>query len=166
MSVSVSCLVSNVTPHSVDLLVQPGLLVSLNQCFCFHKMQANGSSSAYMFQVWDHCQGFEVAASCCPESQSEAVEDTFQFLPLVWPMTIGQRSWWVDWMSWVLRCDQRSAELIGWLDELGAPVWLKVSRADGLTGWAGCSVWPKVSRADGLTRWAGCSGVIKGQQSW
>jgi len=129
---------------------------------------------------------------------------TSVFLPIFSSaVTKGQWSWWVDWMSWLLRCDQRSAELMGWLDELVAPLWPKVSGADGLTGWAGCSavtkgqqswwvdwvswllrcdqrsaelmgwldelvapLWPKVSRADGLTGWADCSAVTKGQQSW
>ena len=50
-------------------------------------------------------------------------------------VTKGQWSWWVDWVSLMLRCDQRSVELMGWLDEIDAPLWPKVSGADGLTGW-------------------------------
>ena len=61
------------------------------------------------------------------------------FLVVSSAVTKGQWSWWVDWVSWLLQCDQRSAELMSWLSKLVAPVWPKVSRADGLTGWAGCS---------------------------
>jgi len=118
-------------------------------------------------------------------------------------VTKGQWSWSVDWVSRQLRCDQRSVELMGWLGEPSAPLWPKVSGADGLTGWAVSSavikgqwswwvdyvscqlrgdqrsveliswlgelsapLWPKVSGADGLTTWAVSSAVIKGQWSW
>jgi len=63
-------------------------------------------------------------------------------------VTKGQWSWWVDWMRLMLRCDQRSVELMGWLGELDA------------------RLWPKVSLADGLTGWDWCSAVTKGQWSW
>ena len=79
----------------------------------------------------------------------------FSFLALLWPkvsgddgltgwawcsaMTKGHWSLWVDWVSLMLRYDQRSVEMMGWLGELDAPLWPKVTGAYGLTGWAWCS---------------------------
>jgi len=58
-------------------------------------------------------------------------------------VTKGQRSWCVDW---VLCCDQRSPELMGWLGELDAPPWPRVSaNLIGLLGEPSSSVHRGVS---------------------
>jgi len=121
----------------------------------------------------------------------------FSFLASLWPkvsgddgltgwawcsaMTKGHWSLWVDWVSLMLCCDQRSVELMGWLGELDAALWPKVrvdwmslmlrcdQRSVELMGWLGeldAPLWPKVSGADGLTGWAWCSAMTNGQWSW
>jgi len=75
----------------------------------------------------------------------------------------GQKSWLVDWVTWVLHCDKGSEELMGWLYELGAPLW---PRSDELMCWLGelaAPLWERVRGADWLTGWAGCSTVTDGQ---